>query len=304
MSNSLISIIVPVYNSEKYINKCIDSILNQTYTNWELLLINDGSTDKSLKICQEYSLNDTRIKVYDKINGGVSSARNLGIENAQGEWITFIDSDDWVENNYLSNFSQEYDMSLQGYYSGLYKVEYQESIILQNPGAVYLSKPYVYGPYCKLFKTDLIKNKNIKFDIELSYGEDLLFLMQYIQYCKTMSVSENCGYHYTMDNINSLTKKKRSFEEVYIQYSKHMEYYEKIMKGTKYSTYVMHKQSFDMLAYFVSKCGKRYKDIKNDAFMYYYYKNFLHTIDKIFINLIPVIRPKLRRFIAKRLIKK
>lgn len=101
-----ISIIVPVYNAEKTLHRCTNSIINQLYQNWELLLIDDGSTDNSSVICDEYVRKDKRIRVFHKENGGVSSARNVGLDNAEGEWITFIDSDDWVENNYLSNLYQ------------------------------------------------------------------------------------------------------------------------------------------------------------------------------------------------------
>ena len=101
MNNELISIIVPIYNTEKYLRQCLDSIINQTYTNFEVLLVNDGSTDSSGMICQEYLENDSRFRYFEKENGGVSSARNLGLERSGGAYITFIDSDDWVESNHL-----------------------------------------------------------------------------------------------------------------------------------------------------------------------------------------------------------
>ena len=97
----LISIIVPIYNTEKYLGQCLDSIINQSYTNFEVLLINDGSTDSSGMICQEYVARDSRFRYFEKDNGGVASARNLGLERSSGAYITFIDSDDWVEFNYL-----------------------------------------------------------------------------------------------------------------------------------------------------------------------------------------------------------
>ena len=97
----LISIIVPIYNTEKYLHECLDSIINQTYANFEVLLVNDGSTDSSGIICQEYVKNDSRFRYFEKENGGVSSARNLGLERSEGVYITFIDSDDWVESNHL-----------------------------------------------------------------------------------------------------------------------------------------------------------------------------------------------------------
>lgn len=101
-NNPKLSIIIPIYNAEQFIRRCIDSILEQTYTDFELLLIDDGSTDDSSRICDVYSENDSRIKVFHKKNGGVSSARNVGLDNANGEWIVFIDSDDAINNQYLS----------------------------------------------------------------------------------------------------------------------------------------------------------------------------------------------------------
>ena len=101
MKNELISIIVPVYNVENYLRQCLDSIMGQTYQNFECLLINDGSPDHSADICSEYVSKDSRFRYFEKENGGVSSARNLGIEHSKGEYITFIDSDDWVDSDYL-----------------------------------------------------------------------------------------------------------------------------------------------------------------------------------------------------------
>ena len=99
--NPKITVIVPVYNTEKYLRRCVDSILAQTFTDFELLLVNDGSTDGSGAICDEYAQKDSRVRVFHKENGGVSSARNIGIDNAQGDWITFIDSDDRIEQRHL-----------------------------------------------------------------------------------------------------------------------------------------------------------------------------------------------------------
>jgi Glycosyltransferases involved in cell wall biogenesis len=93
----LISVIVPVYKAEEFLPKCINSILSQTYTNFELLLIDDGSPDNSGKICDEHASKDSRVRVFHKQNGGVSSARNLGLREARGEWISWVDADDWIE---------------------------------------------------------------------------------------------------------------------------------------------------------------------------------------------------------------
>lgn len=97
----LISVIVPVYNAEQYVDRCIESIINQTYSNFELLLIDDGSNDKSLEICNEWSNRDVRIQVYSKQNGGASSARNYGLDKANGEYVVFVDADDWISSKYI-----------------------------------------------------------------------------------------------------------------------------------------------------------------------------------------------------------
>ena len=105
--NPKISVIVPAYNTEKYLRRCIDSILAQTFTDFELLLIDDGSTDQSGEICDEYADKDVRIKVFHKANGGVSSARNVGLDNALGEYICFCDADDWVDNDYFEQMRKK-----------------------------------------------------------------------------------------------------------------------------------------------------------------------------------------------------
>ena len=112
MTQPTISIIVPVYNSEKYLDACIDSILSQSFRDFELILVDDGSKDSSAQICDEYASQDTRVRVIHKANGGVSAARNDGLDIAKGEYITFIDSDDWVERESLSTISnyRDYDI--------------------------------------------------------------------------------------------------------------------------------------------------------------------------------------------------
>ena len=101
MGNELISVIVPIYNVEKYLRQCLDSIQNQTYQNFECLLINDGSPDNSADICREYVEKDSRFKYFEKENGGLSDARNYGIRQSKGSYLTFVDSDDWLEHDAL-----------------------------------------------------------------------------------------------------------------------------------------------------------------------------------------------------------
>lgn len=118
-NNPKISVIVPIYNAEKYLHRCIDSILNQTFTDFEVLLINDGSTDSSGSICDEYAKKDSRVRVFHKENGGVSLARNIGIDKALGLWTLFVDSDDWLDLGTFSlivNENQTANADLYHYY--------------------------------------------------------------------------------------------------------------------------------------------------------------------------------------------
>ena len=107
-----ISVIVPVYKAEKYLHRCVDSILSQTFTDFELILVNDGSPDNCGAICDEYAQKDNRVRVFHKENGGVSSARNLGLDNAKGEWITFVDSDDWLKPGCLEQLTNKLDADM------------------------------------------------------------------------------------------------------------------------------------------------------------------------------------------------
>ena len=118
MVNPKISVIIPVYNAEVYLHRCVDSLLSQSFKDFELLLVDDGSVDSSADICDEYANGDERVRVFHKKNGGVSSARNLGLDNARGEWVVFVDADDWIVDNGFNvdyNILQE-DLILFPYY--------------------------------------------------------------------------------------------------------------------------------------------------------------------------------------------
>ena len=207
MNPPQISIIIPVYNSEKYLGECLDSVKKQTFTDFEVLLINDGSTDNSGDICDQYAKNDLRFKVFHKKNGGVSSARNLGIEKASGEWITFVDSDDLIEENALKNFiltkSDQIDFFLFGVkklidekeVSFFYFEKDQVFSVLEfiNKYPLY---QYYAGPWSKFFKSSIIKINNITFDKSLNWGEDALFNVHYLNYSNTVRTMPQNGYLY------------------------------------------------------------------------------------------------------------
>lgn len=211
-----ISVIIPVYNAEKYLHQCIDSVLNQKFTDFEILLINDGSKDRSGEICDEYAKKDKRIKVFHKENGGVSSARNLGLDNAKGEWITFVDSDDWIGENYFqileNDINEEIDWVLINLIKSYDKHQTLITKFINNKliksdflefHSIY---PDYFGPTAKFYKNSFIKNI-ISFDKNLSYGEDTLFNLDYLSNCNKIITLERANYFYR-DLDNSLSKTK------------------------------------------------------------------------------------------------
>lgn len=222
----VISIIVPLYNSELYLAKCIESILIQNFKNFELILINDGSTDKSGTICATYEKKDSRIKVFHQTNKGVSSARNKGIQESIGKYLCFIDSDDWVHKKYLEGFNLDLDTELQvqNLYMWHEKQDELVAITFSKFGLFDLDsipmfleeaeeKQLIRSCYIKLFKLKIIKDNNILFDPNISYCEDYIFVMRYMNYVSTVSVLNEHKYYYAKRENSSLTQSYISFEQ-------------------------------------------------------------------------------------------
>ena len=190
-----VSVIIPVYNAEKTLHRCVDSVLAQTFTNFELILINDGSIDESKKICDDYAKKDSRVVVIHKANGGVSSARNKGLDIAQGEWITFVDSDDYILNDFLQNFTYNFDLEICGVQT------FGECSTIDTPtkneiinNRVKISewlitdcrKLYMVTPWCKILKRKIIRDNKIYFNELLIRGEDTIFIYNYICFCNKL----------------------------------------------------------------------------------------------------------------------
>lgn len=217
MENSTpqISVIVPVYNAEKYLVQCVDSILNQDFMDFELLLIDDGSKDQSGQICDAYARQDQRVRVFHKENGGVSSARNIGLDNAHGEYIAFIDSDDYVDNDYLSILmgGKTADLVVTGNQvcgSEQNCTSYENSQYTGSRLAIYfpfiLNDANIRSPWDKLFRKDIIENKSIYFDTNISYAEDVVFVHTYLLFCRSVAFRSGTSYHYRITSSVSLLK--------------------------------------------------------------------------------------------------
>lgn len=189
----VVSVIVPVYKVENVLHYCIDSILNQTYKDFELILVDDGSPDNSGKICDEYAKKDNRIKVIHKENGGVSSARNHGIDIAKGKYICFVDSDDYVNKNYLEILIRtksehpEFD-NIWCYFQTVTDYDRTGENLILDDNKNYSVKDIMTlhekwldaGPVCKLYDRKTILENGLTFDSNLSLGEDLIFNFQYL----------------------------------------------------------------------------------------------------------------------------
>ena len=209
-----ISVIVPVYNAEKYLHRCIDSILSQTFTDFELLLINDGSKDSSGAICDEYAAKDNRVRVFHKENCGVSSARNLGIVNSIAEFVVLIDSDDWFALDTLEVLLKEQkkydaDCVVFGFNqtSGNIWAPNEDKVYdtlseLKNNFVYHLNTELLSSSVNKLYKKKLIKQH---YPVGMAFGEDLLFSLDYLEQCKCISFITAPLYQHEVYNNTSLT---------------------------------------------------------------------------------------------------
>lgn len=223
------SIIIPVYKAASVIKQCVDSILSQTYRDFELLLINDGSPDDCPMLCKQYSELDNRVKFISKKNGGPSSARNKGLEIAQGQFILFVDSDDWIDSDYLESINyyvDKYNCDL--FVLGFIIENSNMSKIVQIIESDYNNDNYYCliqnemisrhwgNPWNKVYKLSIINNHNITFDESLNYSEDALFNFNYSKHIKSMYSVPLSKYHYRdIGNADSLSKRLVDIEEYY-----------------------------------------------------------------------------------------
>ena len=222
--SQLVSIIIPVYNAERTLCKCLDSILEQDFNNYEIILVNDGSKDSSLYICNKYGSNHHNISVINQNNEGVSSARNAGLDVAKGDWITFIDSDDYIEVGFFNcldtynedliilnskNLSLTGDMS-DSLFSKKNKQLHNKNSITQFL-STYIDSSLYRAPWAKFYKKELIKD--IRFDTNMKIGEDSHFVFRYLCNIKTMSyLGSNAHYVLRLSEQESNVKYSSSID--------------------------------------------------------------------------------------------
>lgn len=242
----MVSIIVPIYNAENYLRRCVDSILNQEYTDFELLLVNDGSTDASGDICEEYGDQDPRVIVIQKENTGVSDSRNRALDRARGKYLQFLDSDDWITPDATRLFvraAEEYgcDMVISDFYrvvgerlstkgdieeEGVLTREEFAAHMMENPADFY------YGVlWNKLYRRDIVEEHNLRMDTDINWCEDFMFNLEYIRYAKVFYALHAPIYYYVKRkgslasqgiNISKTVKMKLNVFEYYNNFYKHV----------------------------------------------------------------------------------
>lgn len=217
---NVVSIIIPVYNAEANLHDCLTSVLNQSYRNIEVILINDGSTDLSGEICDDYAKTDSRLKVIHQENSGPSYARNTGINRAVGDYVQFVDSDDWIEptmtRKLVEAMNQNVRLIICGYTSisrnndktsFIPAIEgvYQKSEFMLHFGNLY-KHILLPSPCNKLYDAALIRDYDIRFSESLTMGEDLLFNIDYLNHCHRINIIPDSLYNYRLASNNSLTR--------------------------------------------------------------------------------------------------
>ncbi len=213
-----VSIIVPVYKAEKYLHRCIDSILAQTFTDWECILVDDGSPDGSGAICDEYAAKDARIRVIHKENGGVSSARNMAMGIITGKWLTFVDSDDCLYNNALQRWigvAENNNLDLtQCHFNREFTagqvVNYETEVLSAIEYAD--SENYLTCVWGTLFKTSIIQEHSLRFNEKIRLGEDQIFLLNYMQYCSRIQRIGDVLYFYRDNDQSAVNNPKPEYE--------------------------------------------------------------------------------------------
>ncbi len=238
-----ISVIIPVYNTSSFIQDCFCSVKHQTFKDWECILVDDGSTDGSGKICDEWAGRDSRFLAIHQQNSGVSSARNHGLSIAQGKYAAFVDSDDTINPTYLSALYDSMESSsadlavcgletICGNGSKTHTVPGSRSVIPLNgtqiPSFLDLErKNLLYGPYVKLYRRQIIDDNHLRFDETKDYGEDLLFNLMYLKCCRSVAMVPEALYRYVRRNGTLSTQFRQDMFEVdYAQWQALMSFHQ------------------------------------------------------------------------------
>lgn len=292
--NSLVSVIVPVYNTEKYLSECIESILRQSYFNIELLLVDDGSPDNSGKICDHYTTIDKRVRVIHQPNQGVSRARNAALRTAQGEWVTFVDSDDTISNDYIENLVQanpsfdKWTLAVSGATRidrntniCKWKQEFDNRQIqlmsLSKDDFQPLDSILLFGTILgKLYNLEIIRSKSIQFNEQLPLNEDQLFFFKYLKYINKIVSNNNVGYNYYTDGSASLSTSRHPYNKRITAYNELHQAYETLLNTFKLQPSALKKTSSMVCSIYLDAIKSCYAMHENKSVCL----NVLESLDK------------------------
>ncbi|WP_052252115.1 glycosyltransferase family 2 protein [Kaistella solincola] len=216
-----VSVIIPIFNAAATLHRCLDSVLAQDHTYWELLLVDDGSTDESAEICRTYAAGDSRIRCIENVNSGPSVARNLGLQKATGDYVCFVDADDYARRDYISKLLLPFrtlpvQMSVSGYYEvshrnpsprPIHDLKAIKDLCVVESSFFQQKVPYgTTGVICgKMFLGEVIRTHNLKFKCDLFLQEDLIFILKYANMITNVAIIDDYLYYYDRSNPNSLS---------------------------------------------------------------------------------------------------
>ena len=231
MSQPLVSIIIPAYNAGKCIARTIEGVMNQTLSDWELIIVDDGSTDETANLCDGFAADDTRIRVVHKCNGGVSAARNTGLDKTRGQYVTFVDADDYIVPQYLEALmSGIADAKLSVFPFKAVGSEAEvptafesfsaesQQFALQDGYPLMVAKNMLHSPYCKLFDNDVITSYGLRFDESVALGEDLLFNLAYLEHVSRVAIGSNEIYYYIRENSHLSRDIRADYAELQLRF--------------------------------------------------------------------------------------
>lgn len=318
MGTVAISVIIPIYNVGKYIETCLASLQKQTFTNYEVWMIDDGSRDESGQLCDNFQQQDARFHTIHKANGGASSARNTGLEVAQGKWICFVDADDTVDETYLQHLWEATNgigtdtLVVQGF-----KIHTTASqpTLREFPEHTFESEE-IYRtflelnihrsgfPFAKLYSKDIIIQHKLKFDENIHYAEDVMFMLSYLCHVTTIRTVSGAYYNYFIRDNNSLSQRIFPFESEYTCYQTYLSLMQQLQHRFHLQEKVMEKPNSVISEYLVRRsigslyqpqtrkpCKERIKILKSVTpeqldFLNRYYKqcSWFHKITVLLLN--------------------
>lgn len=292
MNSKKISVIIPAYGEEEYIGTCIESVVNQTYKNLEIILVDDGSPDKCPLICDEWAAKDERIKVIHKENGGLVSARKAGIQIATGEYIGYVDGDDWIEPDMYENMmrvaeKENVDIVITGFKKDLFgksipylnKIEkgvYREKELMNDifPTMICDKNTFQYGLYTyvwnKLFKKDKVYRYQMDVDNRITIGEDAACVYPALLEVESIAITEDTGYHYRQ-RMNSMLRQTSNGSNKVSQLQVFYEYMKKVFENSKYKDIVKLQLDYFYLGYLImlSDCLVKEYPMLSDNFPFF-----------------------------------